>query len=179
MRVLFAKDAISTGWDCPRAEVLVSFRPAEDETHITQLLGRMVRTPSLGAFPAPTCQNSRRSGRRRCSLGRRGVVALQAACRSACLTTGMRYKGSHRTQRDGFWALQPADSAARPSLTHGSSRTAANRDSSIDSNAMRSVPVRRPPSTSAKPPEGPLKLRCWLLLISGLGVRFPRGAHSS
>ena len=50
MRVLFAKDAISTGWDCPRAEVLVSFRPAEDETRITQLLGRMVRTPSLGAF---------------------------------------------------------------------------------------------------------------------------------
>ena len=45
IRVLFAKDAISTGWDCPRAEVLVSFRPARDETHITQLLGRMVRTP--------------------------------------------------------------------------------------------------------------------------------------
>lgn len=45
IRVLFAKDAISTGWDCPRAEVLVSFRPASDRTHITQLLGRMVRTP--------------------------------------------------------------------------------------------------------------------------------------
>ena len=27
IRVLFAKDAISTGWDCPRAEVLMSFRP--------------------------------------------------------------------------------------------------------------------------------------------------------
>lgn len=45
IRVLIAKDAISTGWDCPRAEVLMSFRPAKDETHITQLLGRMVRTP--------------------------------------------------------------------------------------------------------------------------------------
>lgn len=45
IRVLFAKDAISTGWDCPRAEVLVSYRPASDKTHITQLLGRMVRTP--------------------------------------------------------------------------------------------------------------------------------------
>ncbi|KRC56662.1 MULTISPECIES: DEAD/DEAH box helicase [unclassified Nocardioides] len=45
VRVLLAKDAISTGWDCPRAEVLVSFRPAQDLTHITQLLGRMVRTP--------------------------------------------------------------------------------------------------------------------------------------
>ncbi|AVL97578.1 MULTISPECIES: DEAD/DEAH box helicase [unclassified Microbacterium] len=45
VRVLLAKDAISTGWDCPRAEVMVSFRPARDETHITQLLGRMIRTP--------------------------------------------------------------------------------------------------------------------------------------
>jgi type III restriction enzyme len=45
VRVLIAKDAISTGWDCPRAEVMVSFRPASDRTHITQLLGRMVRTP--------------------------------------------------------------------------------------------------------------------------------------
>ena len=45
VRILIAKDAISTGWDCPRAEVLVSFRPAKDNTHITQLLGRMVRNP--------------------------------------------------------------------------------------------------------------------------------------
>jgi type III restriction enzyme len=45
IRVLLAKDAISTGWDCPRAEVMVSFRPATDETHITQLLGRMIRSP--------------------------------------------------------------------------------------------------------------------------------------
>lgn len=45
IRVLLAKDAISTGWDCPRAEVMVSFRSAKDETHITQLLGRMIRTP--------------------------------------------------------------------------------------------------------------------------------------
>ena len=45
VRVLLAKDAVSTGWDCPRAEVLYSLRPADDRTHITQLLGRMVRTP--------------------------------------------------------------------------------------------------------------------------------------
>ncbi len=45
VRVLLAKDAVSTGWDCPRAEVLVSLRPARDKTYITQLLGRMVRTP--------------------------------------------------------------------------------------------------------------------------------------
>lgn len=45
VRVLLAKDAISTGWDCPRAEVLCSLRPARDRTYITQMLGRMVRTP--------------------------------------------------------------------------------------------------------------------------------------
>lgn len=45
VRILVAKDAISTGWDCPRAEVLVSLRPGVDHTYVTQLLGRMVRTP--------------------------------------------------------------------------------------------------------------------------------------
>ena len=51
VRVLVAKDAISTGWDCPRAEVMVSFRPADDRTHITQLLGRMVRSPLARRIP--------------------------------------------------------------------------------------------------------------------------------
>ena len=51
VRVLIAKDAISTGWDCPRAEVMVSFRPATDRTHITQLLGRMVRSPLARRIP--------------------------------------------------------------------------------------------------------------------------------
>jgi type III restriction enzyme len=45
VRVVLFKDAISTGWDCPRAEVLVSMRRAEDYTYIAQLMGRMVRTP--------------------------------------------------------------------------------------------------------------------------------------
>lgn len=58
IRVLFAKDAISTGWDCPRAEVLVSFRPASDSTHITQLLGRMVRTPLARRVPGNDLLNS-------------------------------------------------------------------------------------------------------------------------
>jgi hypothetical protein len=43
--ILFAKEAISTGWDCPRAEVLFSLRPGQDKTYITQLVGRMVRAP--------------------------------------------------------------------------------------------------------------------------------------
>jgi type III restriction enzyme len=45
VRVVLCKDAISTGWDCPRAEVLVSMRNAQDYTYIAQLIGRMVRTP--------------------------------------------------------------------------------------------------------------------------------------
>lgn len=51
VRILIAKDAISTGWDCPRAEVMVSFRAARDRTHITQLLGRMVRSPLARRIP--------------------------------------------------------------------------------------------------------------------------------
>lgn len=58
VRVLVAKDAISTGWDCPRAEVLLSFRPAKDHTHITQLLGRMVRTPLARRIPGDERLNS-------------------------------------------------------------------------------------------------------------------------
>lgn len=58
IRVLFAKDAISTGWDCPRAEVFVSFRPAQDMTYITQLLGRMVRTPLARRIPGNDVLNS-------------------------------------------------------------------------------------------------------------------------
>ena len=58
IRVLFAKDAISTGWDCPRAEVIVSFRPAQDDTHIAQLLGRMVRTPLARRVPGDDVLNA-------------------------------------------------------------------------------------------------------------------------
>lgn len=58
VRILVAKDAISTGWDCPRAEVMVSFRSATDKTHITQLLGRMVRTPLARRIPGDERLNS-------------------------------------------------------------------------------------------------------------------------
>lgn len=43
--VVFFKTGLSTGWDCPRAEVMMSFRTARDATFIAQLVGRMVRTP--------------------------------------------------------------------------------------------------------------------------------------
>ena len=45
IRVVFFKENLSTGWDCPRAETMMSFRVAEDATYIAQLLGRMIRTP--------------------------------------------------------------------------------------------------------------------------------------
>lgn len=45
LRVVLFKEALTTGWDCPRAEVMLSFRPAKDYTYIAQLIGRMVRTP--------------------------------------------------------------------------------------------------------------------------------------
>ncbi len=45
IRVVFFKESLSTGWDCPRAETMMSFRRATDATYIAQLLGRMVRTP--------------------------------------------------------------------------------------------------------------------------------------
>ncbi|WP_443673088.1 DEAD/DEAH box helicase family protein [Gemmiger sp.] len=45
IRVVFFKENLSTGWDCPRAETMMSFKHASDATYIAQLLGRMVRTP--------------------------------------------------------------------------------------------------------------------------------------
>lgn len=45
IRVVFFKENLSTGWDCPRAETMMSFRHAQDATYIAQLLGRMIRTP--------------------------------------------------------------------------------------------------------------------------------------
>ena len=49
---LSLKMPFSTGWDCPRAEVMVC--SAKDHTHITQSLGRMVRTPWHEEFQGMT-----------------------------------------------------------------------------------------------------------------------------
>jgi type III restriction enzyme len=45
VKVVLFKMSLSTGWDCPRAEAMMSFRHATDHTYIAQLLGRMVRAP--------------------------------------------------------------------------------------------------------------------------------------
>lgn len=58
IRVLLAKNAVNTGWDCPRAEVLFSMRGGRDRTFITQFLGRMVRTPLARRIPSDELLNS-------------------------------------------------------------------------------------------------------------------------
>lgn len=45
VKVVLFKESLATGWDCPRAETMMSFRAAQDKTYIAQLLGRMIRTP--------------------------------------------------------------------------------------------------------------------------------------
>ena len=45
IKVVLFKENLTTGWDCPRAECMMSFRKSEDYTNIAQLLGRMIRTP--------------------------------------------------------------------------------------------------------------------------------------
>jgi type III restriction enzyme len=45
VRLVIFKEALTTGWDCPRAEVMLSLRTAKDDTYIAQLIGRMVRSP--------------------------------------------------------------------------------------------------------------------------------------
>ena len=58
VRIVLAKQAISTGWDCPRAEVLYSERPAIDVTYIAQIIGRMVRSPLTHRVPTDDALNS-------------------------------------------------------------------------------------------------------------------------
>ncbi|MBR4151355.1 MAG: DEAD/DEAH box helicase family protein [Selenomonadaceae bacterium] len=45
IKIVLFKENLSTGWDCPRAETMMSFRRAVDATYIAQLIGRMIRTP--------------------------------------------------------------------------------------------------------------------------------------
>lgn len=58
VRVVFFKQSLNTGWDCPRAEVMMSFRRATDRIHIAQLIGRMVRAPLARRIEATEFLNS-------------------------------------------------------------------------------------------------------------------------
>jgi type III restriction enzyme len=73
VRLVIFKEALTTGWDCPRAEVMVSLRTAKDDTYIAQLIGRMVRSPLArriasdetrpgASVPAELRQDGSRSG---------------------------------------------------------------------------------------------------------------------
>jgi type III restriction enzyme len=42
---LLFKQAIDTGWDCPRAQILLKFRESESEVFNIQVLGRILRMP--------------------------------------------------------------------------------------------------------------------------------------
>lgn len=75
VRVVLCKDAISTGWDCPRAEVLVSLRVADDYTYIAQLIGRMVRTPLARRIASNEILNDVH-----CYLPRFNKTQVQAIC---------------------------------------------------------------------------------------------------
>ncbi len=57
-QVVLFKMSLTTGWDCPRAEVMMSFRRAKDHTLIAQLVGRMVRTPLARAIEAQEFLNT-------------------------------------------------------------------------------------------------------------------------
>jgi len=45
IQFLIFKQAIDTGWDCPRAHILVKFREIRSETFEIQVLGRILRMP--------------------------------------------------------------------------------------------------------------------------------------
>lgn len=57
VRLVVAKEALTTGWDCPRAETMVSLRTARDITYIAQLVGRMVRAPLARRIEADDALN--------------------------------------------------------------------------------------------------------------------------
>lgn len=52
VQIVFFKTSLNLGWDCPRAEVMMSFRAAKDDTLIAQLVGRMVRAPLTRSIDA-------------------------------------------------------------------------------------------------------------------------------
>jgi len=58
LHVVFFKLSLNTGWDCPRAEVIMSFRRALDYTRIAQLVGRLVRNPLARTVHANDFLNS-------------------------------------------------------------------------------------------------------------------------
>ncbi len=47
---LVFKTAVATGWDCPRAHILIKFREGRSETFETQTIGRILRTAEAKSY---------------------------------------------------------------------------------------------------------------------------------
>lgn len=56
--VLHMKQAISTGWDCPRAKILIKLRDRGSETFETQVIGRIRRMPERKHYNINILDNS-------------------------------------------------------------------------------------------------------------------------
>lgn len=55
---LIFKTAVATGWDCPRAHILVKFREGKSETFETQTIGRILRTAEAKSYDNPLLDNA-------------------------------------------------------------------------------------------------------------------------
>ena len=55
---LVFKTAVATGWDCPRAHILVKFREGHSETFETQTIGRILRKAEAKSYDDPLLDNA-------------------------------------------------------------------------------------------------------------------------
>lgn len=55
---LIFKTAVATGWDCPRAHILVKFREGHSETFEIQTIGRILRTAEAKKYENPILDNA-------------------------------------------------------------------------------------------------------------------------
>ena len=55
---LVFKTAVATGWDCPRAHILVKFREGKSETFETQTIGRILRTAEAKSYDDSLLDNA-------------------------------------------------------------------------------------------------------------------------
>ena len=103
IRVVLAKEAISTGWDCPRAEVLYSERPAKDATHIAQSSAGWSASRSRIAS-RPMTPSTRSCATCRSSTGRPSVpsrMSSRARERTTARTRSVRRWCGHRCCSSG------------------------------------------------------------------------------
>jgi len=57
IQFLIFKQAIDTGWDCPRAHILVKFRETKSETFEIQVIGRILRMPEQKHYEVDNLNN--------------------------------------------------------------------------------------------------------------------------